>query len=90
MRQVLYLFISGFLAFLSCTQDKIQMVSLGIDDVYYLPRMKTYLLSPGLYRRRVSVDTAPERDGLSRIYRTFLYLPCERYGHLSDDLRDHR
>ena len=22
------------------------MVSLGIDDVYYLPRMKTYLLSP--------------------------------------------
>ena len=46
MRQVLYLFISGFLAFLSCTQDKIQMVSLGIDDVYYLPRMKTYLLSP--------------------------------------------
>ena len=42
MRQVLYLFISGFLAFLSCTQDKIQMVSLGIDDVYYLPRMKTY------------------------------------------------
>ena len=37
MRQVLYLFISGFLAFLSCTQDKIQMVSLGIDDVYYLP-----------------------------------------------------
>lgn len=40
MRQVLYLFISGFLAFLSCTQDKIQMVSLGIDDVYYLPRMK--------------------------------------------------
>ena len=48
MRQVLYLFISGFLAFLSCTQDKIQMVSLGIDDVYYLPRMKTYLLSPAV------------------------------------------
>jgi hypothetical protein len=84
MRQVLYLFISGFLAFLSCTQDKIQMVSLGIDDVYYLPRMKTYL------RRRVSVDTSPERDGLSRIYRTFLYLPRKRYGHLSDDLRNHR
>ena len=88
MRQVLYLFISGFLAFLSCTQDKIQMVSLGIDDVYYLPRMKTYLLSPAFtgdeYRWTL------HRDGLSRIYRTFLYLPCERYGHLSDDLRDHR
>ena len=69
MRQVLYLFISGFLAFLSCTQDKIQMVSLGIDDVYYLPRMKTYRTQPGLYRRRVSVDTGTGTG------RTLSYLP---------------
>ena len=26
----------------------IQMVSLGIDDIYYLPRMKAYALHPAL------------------------------------------
>lgn len=42
---ILLLFVV-FLSCFSCSQDKIQMVSLGIDDIYYLPRMKAYKLSP--------------------------------------------
>jgi len=41
---VFFLFLSVF-GFSGCDKD-IQMVSLGIDDIYYLPRMKAYALHP--------------------------------------------
>ena len=41
---VFFFFLSVF-GFSGCDKD-IQMVSLGIDDIYYLPRMKAYALHP--------------------------------------------
>ena len=46
---VFFLFLSVF-GFSGCDKD-IQMVSLGIDDIYYLPRITSCL-----YRRGIPVD----------------------------------
>lgn len=62
-------------AFLSCTSDTIQMVSLGLDDVYYLARMKTYRLEPAFtgsaYRWTLHTD---EKDSLLSTQRTYIFL----------------
>lgn len=46
MKKLIYSFFASLVLMMSCTGDNVQMVSLGIEDVYFLPRMKTYLLQP--------------------------------------------
>ena len=46
MKKLIYTAFAALALTMSCTGDDAPMVSLGIDDVYYLPRMKAYLLQP--------------------------------------------
>ena len=48
MRKLIYTVAAVLTLMTSCTGDEAPMVSLGIEDVYYLPRMKTYKLDPAL------------------------------------------
>lgn len=70
------LLLPAMLCSLSCSQDKIQMVSLGIDDVYYLPRMKAYKLSPAFTgsEYRWSIRTAEGTDSLLSATREYIFL----------------
>lgn len=64
------------LAVCSCSQDKIQMVSLGIDDIYYLPRMKAYALHPAFTGEeyRWTMRTAAGQDSLLSTGRDYIFL----------------
>ena len=70
---VFFLFLSVF-GFSGCDKD-IQMVSLGIDDIYYLPRMKAYALHPAFtgeeYRWTLRSDG---RDSLLSEKRDYIFL----------------
>ena len=67
------MFLSVF-GFSGCDKD-IQMVSLGIDDIYYLPRMKAYALHPAFtgeeYRWTLRSDG---RDSLLSEKRDYIFL----------------
>lgn len=60
----------------SCEGDKIQMVSLGIDDVYYLARMKAYALHPAFAGEeyRWTMRTASGQDSLLSMQRDYVFL----------------
>lgn len=64
------------LALCSCTQDKIPMVSLGIDDIYYLPRMKAYALNPAFTgdAYRWTMRTPAGTDSLLSTARDYIFL----------------
>lgn len=64
------------LAACSCSQDKIQLVSLGIDDVYYLPRMKAYALHPAFTGEeyRWTIRTATGQDSLLSTEKDYIFL----------------
>ncbi len=72
--RLFFLFLSVF-GFSGCDKD-IQMVSLGIDDIYYLPRMKAYALHPAFtgeeYRWTLRSDG---RDSLCRRREIIYFLP---------------
>lgn len=61
-----FLFIIPFVLLLSSCTDDIPMVSLGIDDTYYIPRMSKLPLHPALtgekYRWQVNGETVSEDD----------------------------
>lgn len=46
MKKLIYSMLAVLALTASCTGDNTQMVSLGIDDVYFIPRMKSCLLQP--------------------------------------------
>lgn len=60
----------------SCNQDKIQMVNLGIDDIYYLPRMKAYALHPAFTGKeyRWTMRTPAGQDSLLSVERDYIFL----------------
>lgn len=69
--------LSVLLSCFSCSQDdKIQMVSLGIEDIYYLPRMQAYKLSPAFtgkeYRWTIRTDNGT--DSLVSADREYIFL----------------
>ena len=43
-----YIYILLFIPFISCESDFAPLISLGLDDAYIAPRMKTIYLRPGL------------------------------------------
>ena len=46
MKKLIYTLAALVILSVSCTGDKAPMVNLGIEEVYFLPRMKSYLLQP--------------------------------------------
>lgn len=60
----------------SCSSDQIQLVSLGIDDVYYLPRMKAYALHPAFTGTayRWTLHTRSGTDSLLSVDRDYIFL----------------
>ena len=59
----------------ACTQD-IPTVSLGIDDIYYLERMKSYKLTPAFTGQeyRWTMKTASGKDSLVSTESTYIFL----------------
>ena len=59
----------------ACTQD-IPTVSLGIDDIYYLERMKSYKLTPAFTGQeyRWTMKTASGKDSLVSTENTYIFL----------------
>ena len=87
---ILHLLIA--LLFTSCQQET-PMVSLGIDDVYYLPRMKAYALNPAFTGNeyRWVMQTASGKDSLLSIEKEYIFLAKDTGTyHLSFEIIDNK
>ncbi|MCP9612475.1 cell surface protein [Coprobacter tertius] len=78
IKQIIYsifLFLTPICILQSC-QNEIPLVNLGIDDVYLLPRMKAYKLSPGLSGKeyRWSIETVTGKDSLVSTDHDYIFL----------------
>jgi len=63
----------------SCREENIPMVSLGIDDIYYLPRMKAYALQPAFTGKeyRWTLHLPDGRDSLISTTKDYIFLTKE-------------
>lgn len=74
-KNLLYLFLANTILLGSCTQE-VPIVSLGLDDYYYLPRMKKLKLDPAYIGNgyRWTVKTASGNDSLLSTEHNYIFL----------------
>ena len=78
MKKTLYIFSMIIVSILfSCREDNIPMVSLGLDNVYIMPRMKTLPLTPAFTGQEYNwtMQTASGRDSLLSTQKDYIFLP---------------
>ena len=70
------LFMTMFMLFLACQKEYTPLVSLGIDDIYLIPRMKTLLINPEFTGEayRWTLLTTNGEDSLLSIKRNHIFL----------------
>lgn len=81
---------AGVSLFSSCSQEP-PLISMGLDHVYYLPRMKAYTLSPAFTGEsyRWTLKTSSGRDSLLSTEHSYTFLQAEEGTyHLTFELID--